>query len=139
MIGRKQINDPAGFQDGQPAFHGRNADPQIAGKIGKIQHLGAPRRKELDKTLKIAKISDIMETADIPFEIGLDIRAVPGRRVERRREDKFRVGTPQPGVNEILERSARTEGFAPLRDGKGQEVQQGDAAGQGIAQVPDQL
>jgi len=36
VIWRKQINDPACFQDGQPAFHGRDTAPQVAGKSGKI-------------------------------------------------------------------------------------------------------
>ena len=135
----------AGFQHREPGSRCVHRNADVAGDFADVEDLRGPGGQGHQKTVEVRQVGDVLNAADVPFQVGLHVGGHPEPRVPFRLNDQLRKAAAEDlredllGIQGFVRRVEEGLGF-PERwgvrrerafgGGEGQECQNGNPAGQ---------
>ena len=101
VVGWEQVDEPAGDEDVQPPARGGRAHPDISSEACEVQYLSARSANEREERTEGLQVSDLLDVAEVAFQIGLHVAFHPQSTVHVRIEPGFGVGAPEQPVAEV--------------------------------------
>ena len=116
MVGSHQVDEVARFEDGEPAPRRVVADAAVAPQRAEIQHLSRAPRAQLDEPLKLRQVVHIGQGADIPFQVGADVKRQRLCRVQLAVMDAYKLSNKNTncmGISKLRSRGCRQRRSGP--------------------------
>ena len=130
--GAEAEDEEGGFEGVEPLDDGGDGDAGVAGEGFAVEELSGASGEEADEDAEGVEVLDVDEAADVALDIGLEVVAVEGRRV-----DGGVVG-PEAGHESAPEKGVAGGVGAKIRGGKfvegeREQVAEARASGEGFA------